>query len=522
MHPERSVASPERAPAEQRAALQPTAERTWPRRIAWARSAFSFPAFITLLLITVAFTMARRGFGDPDIWWHLRNAEYLLTQHQLPRQDYYSFTVAGAPWMNHEWLAEVPYYLAWRAGGLRGIKTLELALVEAIFLGLLYLCYQTSGNFKGSVAACCLAVFLGVVSFGPRTILFGYACLLVLLVIMERFRRRGKAPLWLIPLLFCLWINTHGSWSLGLIVFALSVGGGLVEGQWGRLEAQRWTPSQLRQLVRAGLGVVPALFVNPFGYRLVLYPLDLAFRQKLNIAHIAEWVSVDFHDTRGKIVLLLLVGLLVSALTRQNRWTLAELGVVLFALYSGLTYIRFLFLLGIVAAPVVAKMLDFFPPYRPEIDKPLLNAFLMALMVFGMARYYPKTAALEEALAQHYPASLLPFLKSHRIEGRMLNEYLWGGYLEWHDREVKVFVDSRVDLYEYSGVFQDYLDLLALRKPQAILDKYRIRYVFFPPDQPLTYVLKHDAGWKVLAEDSVSVLLERAGEASPSGAAATP
>jgi hypothetical protein len=296
----------------------------------------------------------------------------------------------------------------------------------------------------------------------------------------------------------------------------------LVQGQWGRLEAERWTPSQLRQLVMAGVGVVPALFVNPFGYRLVLYPLDLAFRQKLNIAHIAEWVSVDFHDTRGKIVLLLLVGLLLSALTRPHRWTLAELAVVLFALYSGLTYIRFLFLLGIVAAPVVAKMLDFFPPYRPEIDKPILNAFLMALMVFGMARYYPTTAALEETLAQHYPAALLPFLKSHRLEGRMLNEYLWGGYLEWHDRDVKVFVDSRVDLYEYSGVFQDYLDLLELRKPQAILDKYRIRYVFFPPDLPLTYVLKHDAGWKVLAEDRVSVLLERAGGAWPSGAAATP
>lgn len=103
----------------------------------------------------------------------------------------------------------------------------------------------------------------------------------------------------------------------------------------------------------------------------------------------------------------------------------------------------------------------------------------------------------------------------------MLNEYLWGGYLEWHDRDVKVFVDSRVDLYEYSGVFQDYLDLLELRKPQAILDKYRIRYVFFPPDLPLTYVLKHDVGWKVLAEDHVSVLLERAGEARPSGATAT-
>ena len=88
--------------------------------------AFSFPAMLVMLLIGIVFTMARKGFADPDIWWHLRNAEFLFTQHQLPRQDYYSFTVAGHPWINHEWLAEVPYYLAWRVGGLVGIKTLEL------------------------------------------------------------------------------------------------------------------------------------------------------------------------------------------------------------------------------------------------------------------------------------------------------------------------------------------------------------------------------------------------------------
>ena len=484
----------------------------------WLRQCFSFLTFLAALLTTLVFTMARRGFGDPDIWWHLRNAEYLFAHHQLPRQDLYSFTAVGSPWMNHEWLAEIPYYLAWRAGGLRGIKTLEIVLTEAIFLGLLYLCYKSSGNFKGSVAACCFAVFLGAVSFGPRTILLGYACLVTLLIILERFRRRGSGPLWLIPPLFCLWVNTHGSWSLGLVVFALVLLGGWVEGRWGRVEAQRWTPLQWRKLGLTSLATAPALLLNPFGYRLLLYPLDLAFRQKLNIAHISEWVSVDFHNPRGKVVMVLLIGLLLSALLREQRWTLTELGLVIFALYSGLTYIRFLLFLGIVVAPVVAKMLDFLPPYRPQIDKPLLNALLIGLMVGGVVRYYPTSAALEHSLAQQYPEELLPFLSSHRLEGRMLNEYLWGGYLGWKERNLKVFIDSRVDLFEYSGVFQDYLDLLALKAPQSILDKYRIRYVLFPPDQPLTYALIHDRGWKVMAEDRVSVLLERSGEEAPADA----
>jgi hypothetical protein len=480
----------------------------------WLRAVFSFPAMLIVLLVTVVFALARKGVGDPDIWWHLRNAEYLLSHHHLPRQDLYSFTVAGHYWINHEWLAEIPYYLAWRAWGLAGIKVLSMVLLECIFLGLLYLCWRHSSNIKASIVACCMAAFLGTVSFGPRTILFGYAYLVVLLIILERFRRLERAPLWLIPPLFCLWINTHGSWSLGVIVLGIIVAAGLLEGRWGRVESARWPPSHLRKLVVTSLASVGALFANPYGYRLILYPLDLAFRQKLNIAHIIEWVSVDFHDTRGKIVLILLIGLLLSALLSGQRWELAELGLVLFALYSGLTYIRFLFLLGIVVAPLLAKILDFFPPYRPEIDKPLLNVLFIGAMVAGMVHFRPTTATLERSVAQRYPAELLPFLRSHELAGPMLNEYLWGGYLGWNDRNLKVFIDSRVDLFEYSGVLQDYLDLVALDRPQSILDKYQIRYVLFPPDQPLTYALEHDRGWKVVTRDQVSVLLERVGEAT--------
>ena len=94
----------------------------------------------------------------------------------------------------------------------------------------------------------------------------------------------------------------------------------------------------------------------------------------------------------------------------------------------------------------------------------------------------------------------------------MLNFYLWGGYLGWNDNRLKMFVDSRVDIFEYAGVLQDYLDLLAVKEPQSILDKYKIRYVLFPRDEPLTYALQHDPEWRVLYSDKVSILLERTGK----------
>jgi len=281
--------------------------------------------------------------------------------------------------------------------------------------------------------------------------------------------------------LFCLWINTPGSWSLGLILFGVIIASGFFQAEWGLVRAEKWSPQQLRNLLVASAASVAALFVNPFGYRLVLYPLDLAFRQKLNIAHVAEWVSVDFHDLRGRIAFLLIVTLILGVVLRKKRWTFAELGLLLFALYSGLTYIRFLFLLGIVAAPIVAKILDFAPPYRLQDDTPRVNAFVILIMIAGMVYYWPKNNYLQSQLDKEYPTQALAYLRAHPLQGNTLNFYLWGGFLEWHQRDVKVFLDSRVDIFEYAGVLQDYFEILGVQNAKSALDKYKISIRPFPP-----------------------------------------
>src|SRR5205814_6488476 len=247
---------------------------------------------------------------------------------------------------------------------------------------------------------------------------------------------------WWIPVLFCLWANTHGSWLIGLVIFAIITASGLLEGNWGRIQSVRWSPSQLRKLIVTGLGGVAALFLNPFGWRLVVYPIEFGSKLKLPIARVSEWMSVNFHDDRGKVVLLLLVGVFLAVLLRDRRLHLSELGLILLGLYSGLTYIRFLCLLAIVAAPVVAKMLDFLPPYDAASDKPVLNAALMAVMVIGTVHYFPlfSSSALDASIAKEYPVQLVQYLRTHPPEGRVLNFYNWGGYLGWRNRDFKVFI----------------------------------------------------------------------------------
>jgi hypothetical protein len=301
-----------------------------------------------------------------------------------------------------------------------------------------------------------------------------------------------------------------------MIIFSILVAGGLVRLKWGLIDSEPWTASQRKNLLLAWGASVAALFVNPFGARLVFYPLDLAFRQKLNVEHIEEWVSVNFHDARGKFVIVLLIILLVSSLLRPRRWRLSELALSLFVVYSGLTYVRFLFLLGIVIAPVLAKILDFVPPYRRELDTPVVNTFAILLMITGIVHFWPRQAQLQRSVDNQYPLQAVAYLQAHPPQGPIVNYYLWGGYLNWKDPNLKVFVDGRADIFEYSGVFKDYLDLLMLDAPEPILDKYKVQYILFPHHDPFTRFMENDPKWKTVYSDQLSVLLERTGN-DPTG-----
>src|SRR5689334_13061395 len=105
-----------------------------PRQTLWSR-VFSFPVLLALSLGASIFVFDSRSIADPDIWWHLRNAEVFVQTHSVVHQDFYSFTASGSRWMNEAWLGELPYYFAWQWFGIRGVYLVMLAQVQLILMG---------------------------------------------------------------------------------------------------------------------------------------------------------------------------------------------------------------------------------------------------------------------------------------------------------------------------------------------------------------------------------------------------
>ena len=194
-----------------------------------SREVFSFPVMCMFLLSAVIFGYCARGITESDIWWHLLNARNLLQFHSIPRIDTYSFGAAGSSLINYEWLSEVPFFLGFRAMGLRGLMAVYLVVLVAIYAGVYYRSCRAGADCKDAALATLGGICLGGVSIAPRMLLFGWLCMVGLLLVLDHFQRTGRG-LWLLPPLFALWVNLHGSLVFGMVVLALTIASGLRRG----------------------------------------------------------------------------------------------------------------------------------------------------------------------------------------------------------------------------------------------------------------------------------------------------
>ena len=61
-------------------------------------------------LLLCAVLLVAFPFFDFDIYWHLANGREMVTQGRIINEEIFSYTKAGTPFSNHEWLAQILLY----------------------------------------------------------------------------------------------------------------------------------------------------------------------------------------------------------------------------------------------------------------------------------------------------------------------------------------------------------------------------------------------------------------------------
>ena len=485
---------------------------------AWelAKRAISFPAMLGGLLVGAVFVAGSVFSVDPDLWWHIRVGQEILATHHWPTTDPYSFTVAGQPWMAYEWLGEVLLGGVARVAGLQGLMALLIILASAVILALYGYTTLRSGNSKAGFVACAVLYALTTPFFSMRPQMLGYFFLILTLIALERFRQGKAGFLWFLPLVFLAWVNTHGSFIIGLgtiIVYWLA---GLRKFELGGIEARQWTAAQRVRLELIFLLCLAVLPITPYGTRLAVYPFDMALSQPVNVANIMEWQPMPFNLLGGKIFLVLLLGFFVAQIAFRLTWRAEELVLFLFGTMMACLHVRFLILFVPFFAPLLVTIFArWVPGYDNKKDKFVLNAALMALVLGAIVHYFPSNTEMRKLVAKTYPAEAVQYIQQHPAPSPMFNTYLFGGYLVWALPEQKVFIDGRGDVFERGGVLSDYLHIANLKPGAlAVLDSYHVQSCLVERDEALTVALSASPEWKRIYSDRVSALYVRAASAA--------
>lgn len=487
-------------------------------------------------LFFIAIFQANIEIKDLDLWLHLGVGRYILANFTIPHVDVFSCTVAGTPWINHEWLFQIFAYTLYQTGGMESIVFLQVALV-AVTLGLLTFWGMQSERRTG-LLVCLLLVLLNYsIRFTHRPDLFSLFFVVLFVYILSSGLKSRLAPVFIF-LLQIIWVNMHGFFILGPLLIAVSL-----FSQWCKIKFKlpfEWNKSGLldrddhNQLIILLIVSVMACFMNPYLFKGILYPFKVLFsvggESKVFFGYIVElsqpilWsniFSLEFLPFKLLIALSFL-----SLAFNYRKLDLSALLLWIIFLILALKAVRNLPYFSFIAFFVFISNIQHFTPdqfFNKDLIKRKLHyvfsILIKVILCWWMFQYYSgismagyfdfekyeRKSEYQGVTLRNYPTKAVDFLVNNRVEGNFLNHFNTGSYLVGRTSPaIKVFIDGRTEVYgseffsHYRNIWMGDYDLL-----KEAVEKFEITGVILnsirvPASQNIIKGLYKDENWRLV------------------------
>jgi len=483
-------------------------------------------AFCLAVVLFAVFHFAENT-ADPDLWGHVLFGQRMLSQSSLDRVEPFSWTASGHPWINHEVLAEIA--LGSAHFGLGGSGLLLLKLI----VGLLTFWIALSLGGRGlewparAVAWCVGLVAVVEISFGfaARPQIFTALGLVCELWIIRQIHAGRRTWALALPILFALWINTHGGVVAGFCVLASAVAGTTVQSVWARMRRVPTSPVIPDAAVPwlwlgAGLSA-GALWLNPWGGELPRWLVSSILWRR---PAIEEWNPAPLGWDHGPLFILVAVSVLALLTTKRSR-ALWEIAVLVLLGFAALRYVRNSPLFAVAALALV-------PPYLVDLVRmqggsmsgtsALLSRpasrwiasgcllLLSGLMLRATFTLHKVNGLTMEVPARQYPVAAVRFMQDNGLSGNMLVYFDWGEMCLWELPDCPPSIDGRLDTCYSRDVISanwrlyngEEVDPRALNIAEAEL-------ALLPRRLAGVKMLVQELGWRAVYADPLAVVLVR-------------
>jgi hypothetical protein len=438
-----------------------------------------------------------------DLAYHVRTGLQILATRGVPRVDTYSFGASGSPWFDQQWLSQVLFAGAWKAGGWATVIALR-ALMVSVGMGTLYLaCRWLGARVRTSVFLSVGGFLLALPNLSARPQIFAVPLFSATLWLLAS-RRTHPRRLWLVPPLVVIWSNVHGSFPLALLIVGLALAADLLD-------------RDLRSAGRTALtlvGVALATAVTPFGPTVWTYVWDLLRNPQIRKG-VSEWEPPRLDSVWGVAFWASAVGAVVLAWIRRSHVRIVDILALLafgfMAAEAGRNELWWGLVLPVVVAgwfPGRPDALVRTPSHRRE-GRPIKLVLVVATIV--LLPWWRGTSP--GAFLNDAPTGVVTAVRGQPPGSRVFAPQVWGSWFEREAPDQLVFLDSRIELYP-PPLWQDY-ETMYNAKPgwEAAMTRWRVSVVALPNDAPLEKVIGHSLGWTQIYAGSDGAVFVVAGAA---------
>lgn len=450
-------------------------------------------AVLALASLGLVVRAGTRQVGDPDIWWHLKAGQYVLSGGPFSGPDPW-VPFATRPFVLTQWLPEVVAQKVYELAGLPGVAWLRCAAMLMLLGTVLWACRQIADSVPAMMAA--LAAVIGAAgSLTERPQLVSFILLAVTLAAWWRSAADLRPRWWLIPLTW-LWACSHGLWSVGIVVGGVVILGLAIDRRLDRRTAVRLT------LVPAFSLVVATL--TPVGPRLLLTPFSVAAAAG---PFVQEWqpTSVRYPFALITLAMIAVVVLIwVRSGSVPETWQIALAGM---AFVATLIMYRTVPIGAIIAAPLLASAL------QQQRDRPAqaltrrmtftwlvlsLAAALIAMPVAGLVAQKPFGV----------PDGLRPQLAKLPAKTVVLDQFAIGGWLLWAEPQLIPVADLRSEVYSSEYLTAYINNESAGPGWQTFVTRTGATAALISKDSALADALAQQLHWRVTGRDNGYVLMQ--------------